>query len=335
MAAGFKQIMTDLKKKIYKPIYLLMGEESYYIDQITNYILENVLKPEEKGFNQSVLYGKDVDASIVDNAARRYPMMANHQVIVVKEAQNMKKIEDLSYYASSPLKSTILVLNYKYKTVDKRKKLIKEIKKNGVVFESKKLYDNQVPSWISNYLSEKKFSIDPKASMILSEFLGSNLSKIANELDKLIISLPAGTQINASHIEKNIGISKDYNNFELQKALGEKDVLKANRIINHFGKNPKDNPMIVTIVVLFNFFSKVLIYHFLTDKSQKNVASVLKVHPFFVRDYETAARRFNPRKTVATISLLREYDLRSKGVGNVSTPPGDLLKELVFKILHQ
>jgi len=330
----FDQIIKDLNNKIYKPIYFLQGDESYYIDLITNYIAESVLAPDERSFNQTILYGKDTDARTIDNAARRFPMMANYQVLIVKEAQELKQIEDLVYYASRPLKSTILVINYKYKTFRANSKLIKEITNNGLVFESKKLYDNQVPEWINKYLAAKGYSIEPKTSVLLTEFLGANLSKVSNELDKLALVLPKGTVITAQQVETHIGISKDYNNFELQNAIIKKEILKANRIADYFNKNPRDNPLVVTITVLFNFFTKILMYHFLQDRTRGNVASVLKVNPYFIADYELAAKRYNPKKTVQIISYLREYDLKSKGVGSISATDGDLLKELIYKILH-
>ncbi|MDA3953035.1 MAG: DNA polymerase III subunit delta [Bacteroidales bacterium] len=330
---NFEQIISDLKNKIYKPIYFLSGDEPYFIDLITKYINDNVLTDAEKSFNQSVLYGKETEMHTVINTAKRYPMMANYQVVIVKEAQNIKNIEDLIHYANTPLKSTVLVINYKYKTLDKRKKLYKALNENCVLFESKKLYDNEVPGWINGYLKNKNRTIDPSAGMLLTEYLGNDLSKIANELDKLIITLPDGEfNITSSHIERNIGISKDYNNFELHKALTQKNVLKANRIVNYFGHNPKDNPFTVTISSLYHFYSKVLSYHFIKDK--RNVAATLKVNPYFVGDYEKAAKNYNPKKTVEIISLLREYDLKSKGFNNVSTTHGELLKELVYRILH-
>lgn len=330
----FEDIIKDLKNKIYKPIYFLYGEEAYFIDQITNYIAHNILDEGEKAFNQIVMYGKDSKVEDIINAAKRFPMMANHQVLIVKEAQNLKQIEKLQFYADQPLNSTILVVNYKNKTFDKRKKVYKSIKKTGVIFESKKLYENQVASWINSYLKQKKYSISPVSSKLLTDFLGTDLSKISNELDKLMITLPENSTITPAHIEKNIGISKDYNVFELQNALGQKNILKANRIITHFANNPKDNPMVMVIISLFNYFSKILYYHYTKDKSQNNIASVLGVNPYFVKDYINAAQKYNTRKTVAIISMLREYDMKSKGYNNVSTTHGDLLKELVFKILH-
>lgn len=330
----FEDIIKDLKNKIYKPIYFLYGEEAYFIDQISDYIADNVLDEAEKAFNQVIMYGKDSKVEDIINAAKRFPMMVNHQVLIVKEAQQLKQIEKLQFYAEQPLASTILVINYKNKTFDKRKKVYKAIKKIGVIFESKKLYENQVASWINNYLKKKKYSISPVSSKLLTDFLGTDLSKISNELDKLMITLPENSSITPDDIEKNIGISKDYNVFELQTALGQKNILKANRIINHFANNPKDNPMVMIIISLFGYFSKILTYHYTKDKSQNNIASVLGVHPYFVKDYISAAKRYNTRKTVAIISMLREYDMKSKGFGNVSTTHGDLLKEMVFKILH-
>jgi DNA polymerase-3 subunit delta len=333
---NFEQIISDLKNKIYKPIYFLSGEEPYFIDLITKYIHDKVLTDAEKSFNQSVMYGKDTEIHTVINAAKRFPMMANHQVVIVKEAQNIKDIEDLIHYAKNPLKSTLLVIAYKYKTLDKRKKLYKTIQETGVLFESKKLYDNEVPGWINAYLKNRNRSIDPGAGMLLTEYLGNDLSKIANELDKLIITLPDNDyNITTTHIERNIGISKDYNNFELHKALTQKNVLKANRIVNYFSHNQKDNPFTMTIATLYHFYSKVLTYHFIKNRNdRKSVAATLKVNPYFIGDYEKAAKQFNPKKTVEIIGMLREYDLKSKGYNNVSTTHGELLKELVYKILH-
>jgi DNA polymerase-3 subunit delta len=330
----YEELIKDLKNKIYKPIYFLQGEEAYYIDQVTDYISKNVLTDAEKTFNQLVLYGKDADVTTIINAARRFPMMANYQVIIVKEAQELKKIEDLLVYIEKPLKSTILVINYKYDTLDKRTKFCKALN-NHVLVEFKKLYENQVPDWVINYLKKGGMTIDAEAAVLLTEFLGNDLSRIAHELEKLMIVLPEGTKmINKLHIERNIGISKDYNNFELQKAIGQKNVMKAFRIVDYFSKNPKASAFPVTISTLFGFFSKLLTYHFITDKSRQAVASSLGINPFFVQEYEQAAKRYNPAKVVAAISYLREYDVKSKGVGAGNIPEGELLRELVFKILH-
>jgi DNA polymerase-3 subunit delta len=330
-----KQLVSDIKNGNLKPIYFLMGEESYYIDKISDFIESTVLAEEEKGFNQMVLYGRDVTIDDIVGNAKRYPMMAEYQVVIVKEAQDLSRtIEKLAAYAQNPQPSTVLVFNYKYKKIDKRKALYKTLKKTGVVYESKKLYENQVADWIRRVLSPKKYAITPKAAQMLVEFLGTDLSKINNELEKLQIILPQGTQITPEHIEENIGISKDYNNFELRKAVGERNVVKAHKIINYFAENPKDNPMVVTVSLLFNFFSQLLHFHGLKDKSPRNVASALKVNPYFVNEYINAARNFPMRKVSMVISTLRDFDVKSKGVGANAVPQGDLLKELLFRILN-
>ena len=329
------KIVSDIKDGNIKPVYFLMGEEPYYIDKISEFIENNILSEEEKGFNQMVLYGRDVTVEDVIDNAKRFPMMAERQVIIVKEAQDLSRtIESFNAYALNPQPSTVLVLCYKYKKIDKRKALYKTIKKSGVVFESPKLYDNQVPEWIKRVLSGKNYQIEPKASLMLVEFLGTNLSKISNELDKLLVVLPAGLTITAKDIEDNIGISKDYNNFELRKAVGERNVLKANQIINYFGQNQKANPMIMTISLLNSFFTQLLIFHSLQDKSKNSAARALKVNPYFISDYVTAARNFPMRKVSQVIGLLREADLKTKGLGANSLPAKDILKELLFKIIH-
>lgn len=312
-----------------------MGEEPYYIDKISDYIEDNVLAEEEKGFNQMVLYGRDISVEDIVSNAKRFPMMAERQVVIVKEAQDLaRQIEKLASYAENPQPSTVLVLNYKYKKIDKRKALYKSIKKTGVVYESKKLYENQVADWIRRVLSGQNYSITPKAAQMLVEFLGTDLSKISNELDKLKIILPKGTEISAEQIELNIGISKDYNNFELRKAIGEKNTLKAFQIVNYFADNPKDNPMVVTVSLLFSFFSQLLQLHGLSDKNPRNVASALKINPYFVNEYILAARNYPMRKVSAIVETLRTFDVKSKGVGANAIPQGDLLKELLVKIFN-
>ncbi len=277
MAVTFEEIISDLRKRIFKPVYFLAGDEPYYIDLITDYIEEKVLTEAEKAFNQVIIYGEDTSVPAIIDTARRFPMMASHQVVIVKEAQSLRKIEDLLFYLEKPLLSTILVLNYKYKTLDKRTKLYKLLDTQCVYFESMRLRDYQVPAWIERYLMTKGIKINPDASSMLTEFLGTDLHKIVNELDKLLITLPEGKPvITSALIEKNIGISKDYNNFELQKAIGEKNILKANMIVHYFANNPKDNPITLTIASLFGLFTKILTYHYLTDKSKNNVAAVLK-----------------------------------------------------------
>lgn len=329
-----RTIVSDIKKGNVKPIYFLMGDEPYYIDKISDYIEETVLDESEKGFNQQVMYGRDVSIEDVVSAAKRYPMMAEKQVLIVKEAQDLSRtIEKLVTYAQNPQPTTVLVLNYKYKKLDKRKKLHKTIAKSGLIFESKKLYENQVADWIRRVLSGKKYQIEPKAAQMLVEFLGTDLSKISNELSKLMLILPKETIINDKHIEENIGISKDFNNFELQKAIGAKDITKANRIINYFVVNPKNNPTVMTISLLNNFFTKLLLFHGLQDKSKSAVSKALGVGFYFIDDYFLAARNYPMRKVAQVIAFLREADIKSKGVGANQTQ-GDILKELIFKILH-
>ena len=328
------KIVSDIKNGNIKPVYFLMGEEPYYIDKISEFIEKNVLSEEEKGFNQMVLYGRDVAIEEISDNAKRFPMMAERQVVIVKEAQDLSRtIEKLVSYVENPQPSTVLVLCYKYKTIDKRKKLYKAIQKLGLVYESKKLYENQVADWIRRVLAGRKYKIENKAALMLVEFLGNDLSKISNELEKLIVILPEESTITALHIEENIGISKDYNNFELRKAVGERDVVKVNRIINYFGQNQRANPIVVTISLLNSLFTQLLIFHSLSDKSKNSVAKALKVNPFFVSDYIAAGKNYPMRKVSQVIALLRDADVKSKGVGaNLSS--GEILKELLFKIIH-
>ncbi|WP_347921943.1 DNA polymerase III subunit delta [Pontimicrobium sp. SW4] len=329
-----KQLVNDIKNGNLRPIYFLMGEEAYYIDKISDFIEDNVLAEEEKGFNQMVLYGRDVTIDDIVGNAKRYPMMAERQVVIVKEAQDLSRsIEKLASYAENPQPTTVLVVNYKYKKIDKRKALYKAINKVGVVYESKKLYENQVADWIRRVLSSKGYSISPKAAQMLVEFLGTDLSKINNELEKLQLVIPKDTQISPELIEENIGISKDYNNFELRKAVGERDVVKVHKIINYFADNPKDNPMVVTVSLLFSFFAQLLHLHGLNDKSPRNIASKLRVNPYFVNEYTNAARNYPMKQVSKVIATLREFDVKSKGVGANAVPQGDLLKELMVRIM--
>jgi DNA polymerase-3 subunit delta len=280
-----------------------------------------------------VLYGRDVSVDDIVSNAKRYPMMADRQVVIVKEAQDLSRtIEKLVDYVNNPQPTTVLVINYKYKKIDKRKGLYKALSKIEAVFESKKLYDNQVPDWIRRVLAGQGYTITPKASQMLVEFLGTDLSKIENELNKLKIVLPKESQITPEAIEENIGISKDYNNFELRKAVGERNMTKAFKIVKYFGDNPKDNPMVVTVSLLFNFFSQLLQYHGLNDKSPRSVASALKINPYFVNEYTSAARNYPMKNVSRAVALLRQFDVKGKGVGANATPQGDLLKELLVKI---
>jgi DNA polymerase-3 subunit delta len=331
---SFEQILGDLKKQIYYPVYFLYGEEPFFIDEISGFIEQHVLNEQEKEFNQTILYGKDVNVPTVISYARRFPMMANYQVLIVKEAQEIDRIEELQSYVDNPLKSTLLVLCYKYGKTDKRKGFYKSLEKNGILFESPRLYENKIPDWIHAWLRDKSCTISQKAAILLTEFLGNDLSKVVNELNKLLINTPPGGEITEEYIEKNIGISKDFNVFELQKALTKKDVLKANQIIRYFGANPKENPLVKVIPLLSAHFSRILTYHYLQDKSKNSVAAALSVNPFFVTDYQLAAKSFPPGKVIRIISLLREYDLKAKGVDNLSATDGELMKELIYKMLH-
>ncbi|RZJ72870.1 DNA polymerase III subunit delta [Flavobacterium sp.] len=324
------KIVNDIKAGNVAPLYFLMGEEPYYIDRICDYIEANVLTEDEKGFNQTVVYGRDVSIEEIIGTAKRYPMMAEKQVVIVKEAQELAKtIDRFESYSENPTPTTVLVMCYKYKTIDKRKSTYKSLKKNAVLFESNKLRDYQIPQWIERVLKGKGFGIEPKASAMLSEFLGTDLGKISNELDKLAIILPKGTTINTKHIEDNIGFSKDFNVFELRKAIGEGNRVKAFQIAKYFSDNPKDNPMVVTTSLVFQFFSQLLQYHGLKDK--KAAASALKINPYFVKDYEVAARNYPMRKVSGIVNVLRDVDVKSKGVG-ASLGIDDLLKEMLTKI---
>ena len=328
-------ILQNLKKKIYHPIYLLQGEEPYFIDQVSNYIEKNVLSEAEKGFNQTIFYGKDTEERTIAHAALRYPMMCDKQVIIVKEAQSLKKIEELGPYAEKPMPSTILVLNYKYKNLDKRTKLYKAIAAKGVVLSTKRLYENQIPAWIENYLKSYNYTIAPQASQILTDSLGNDLGKIANELNKLVIAVKDTNRITPEHVEKNIGISKDYNLFELQDALVSGNILKANQIVNYFGANQQQHPIQMTIAVMFGFYSKLFAIHFLKDKSEKAIQTKMGGSPFYTKKLIAASKKYNPTKLYEIIGILREYDLKSKGMG-ISTlvDSADLQKEMIYKILH-
>ncbi len=331
---SLESIVRDIQKKDVKPIYFLSGDEPYYIDYLSDYIEEHVISEDDKAFNQSVFYGKDVDLQNVINLAKQFPMMGERQLLVVREAQDIKVFDALENYLKHPQSSTVLVFCYKGKSLDKRKTLSKTIDKVGVLFESKKLYENQVPEWVVKYVESKGFKIAPKASVMLTEFLGNELSKITNEVDKLCILLPIGSMISPEVVEKNIGISKDYNIFELNNAIGSKDFDKVMRIVHYFAANPKSNPLVVTLATLHGFFLKVMMYHFAPDKNPETLATLLKVNKFFMKDYQMAARNYPPKKISLIFDLLNTYDLKSKGVNNPSTSDGELLKELVFQMMR-
>lgn len=330
-------ILQDIRERRFKPVYLLMGDESYYIDLICDAIIANALNETERDFNQTILYGADVDDfALVVNAAKRFPMMAERQLIVVKEAQNIKGIDNLSYYLQKPLMSTILVICYKNGTL-RNKKIIAGIESIGVVYESKKLYDNQLPAFINNYVAAKSLSIEPKAVSMLADFVGNDLSRLSGELDKLVISLPEGSmRITPETVERNVGISKDFNNYELLNAIISRNASKVAQIVQYFEHNPKNNPLVVTISVLFNFFSNLMLCYYSPDKSENGIMKELNLRSSFqARDYLAAMRSYNAFKCIDIIALLRQYDARSKGIGSgASSNDGDLLKELVFKILY-
>lgn len=332
-------VIKDLKNGQYAPVYFLQGEESFYIDQISDYVESHALEESQRSFNQVVMYGKDHPVNAVITNARRFPMMSERQVVIVKEAQNLQDLNKepgqklLLDYIQNPLPSTILVICHKYKSIDKRKALGKKLDKHTVLVDTKKLYDNQVPDWVSGYVQGKGFSIDPKATQMFADYIGNDLERLSNEIDKVLINFQEKITINPEIVQKYVGISKEYNVFELQKALQNKDVLKANRIINYFGANSKKNPIIPIIAMLYGFYSKLLLVHTAKDKSQGSLASTLRVNPYFVKDYLMAVRAYSLPQTINCIHYIKEADLRSKGVGYSHTE-GELLKELVFKLIH-
>ena len=328
------KIVNDIKSKNYKPIYFLCGEETYYIDRISDLIESSVLTEDEKSFNQVVLYGRDTTVEEIVSTAKRFPMMADYQVVIVKEAQNLSKtFEKFESYALNPQLTTILVFAYRDKP-DGRKKIFKTIKDKGVWFESKKLYDNQVPDWIVKVLKGQNYGIEPKAAAMLAEFLGTDLAKINNELEKLKIVFPEGHIFTPKNIEENIGFSKDYNVFELKSALATRNQQKAYTIIHNFAANPKDNPIVVVSGQMFAFFAQLLQYHGLKDKSKFNAAKALGVYPFFMDEYATASKNYPMRKVSQIIEIIRDMDVKSKGVGSGSMKEADILKELVYKIFN-
>lgn len=328
------KIVNDIKSKNYKPIYFLCGEETYYIDRISDLIEKSVLTEDEKSFNQVVLYGRDTTVEEIVSTAKRFPMMADFQVVIVKEAQNLSKTFDkFESYALNPQLTTILVFAYRDKP-DGRKKIFKTIKDKGVWFESKKLYDNQVPDWIVKVLKGQNYGIEPKAAAMLAEFLGTDLAKINNELEKLKIVFPEGHIFTPKNIEENIGFSKDYNVFELKSALATRNQQKAYTIIHNFAANPKDNPIVVVSGQMFAFFAQLLQYHGLKDKSKFNAAKALGVNPFFMDEYATASKNYPMRKVSQIIEIIRDMDVKSKGVGSGSMKEDDMLKELVYKIFN-
>jgi len=332
----FDQIIQNLQAKKYYPIYFLQGErEPYFVDLIAEQIEKNVLQEHEKSFNQRIIYGKDLQADELIGLAKSYPMAAEHKVIIVREAQDFaKQLPKMAQYFKNPQPSTILVFCFKYKKVDKRTSFFKSLKQNAIFYESKPVYDNQMPQWINKRLQNQGFTIDPKASQMLVDFLGNDLSKVDNELMKLMQLVDKGQKITPDIIEKNIGISKDFNNFELTNALGRKDEFKAQQIVQYFASNPKNNPLLLTLGQLFNYFSNLIIYHSLEDKSKSTVAKKLGINPYFVGEVSQAARKYSIKQAVNAIQVIKNTDAQLKGIKASQIPEKDLLKILVVKIVR-
>jgi DNA polymerase-3 subunit delta len=333
----FQEICKDIKNRKFAPVYFLMGEEPFFIDQVTDLLIEQVVPETERDFNQVILYGSDTNAVNIIETARRFPMMSEYQLVVVREAQQVRDIDLLAHYVKNPMRSTVLVINYKYKTIDKKKPLAATIDKMGVLFDSKKIQDHKMPTFIGSFLKERSIDIDPKAAQMLSDFLGNDLSRLSKELDKLAILLTDDKhkKITPELVEQNIGISKEYNNYELLKAITSKDILKAYRIIQYFENNPKNNPLYSTLPILFNYFSNLLICQYSKERSENGIMNTLGLrYAFQAKDYINGLKCFSPMKVFNLISDIRTTDARSKGVDNVSTTDSELLKELLYKILH-
>jgi len=340
MANTPQQILNQLKGQEYQPVYFLQGDEPYYIDMISDYIEQHVLSEAEKGFNQMIMYGKDSSVPAVLSNAKRFPMMAPRQVVIVKEAQELPDINRqdsqklLIDYLNQPLPSTVLVFCHKYKTLDGRKALAKAVAKQATLVDCKKMYDNQIAGWILDFVQNEGYQIEPQTAQLLSDYIGNNLERLNSEIKKVMINLPTGGTINSDLVQKYVGISKDFNVFELQKALTHKDNLKAQQIVQYFGANPKLNPVIPIIAVLFGFFSKLLLIHYSKHHSERSLAQELRIRPFFMKEYLQAARNFTKEKVVQNIHHLRIADLQVKGVGSAHGDHGEILKELIFKLMH-
>jgi len=340
MASTPEAVLEQLQQRKFAPVYFLQGDEPFYIDQISDCIEKNALSEADKGFNQVVMYGKDVDMATILGNARRFPMMAERTVVIVKEAQSVLDIEKengqkmLETYLQNPLPSTILVFCYKLKMLDGRKSLSKTIDKKAVLVTTKKLYDNQIPTWISNYVKAKGYKIGPKATQMLSDYIGSDLSRIANEIDKILVNLGAGGTIDEDLVQRNVGISKEYNIFELQTAIIARNVLKANQIVQYFEANPKAAPAIPNITILFSFFSKVLLYQYLKSKQLATDSRSVGVSDYALKNIQQAAQGFSASQVRAMISYLRQADLQAKGIEGGNMNDGEVMKELVFRLLH-
>ena len=333
----FQSIIHDLKSRKFSPIYVLMGDESYYIDQISDYIATHVLSPEERDFNQTVCFGSDVNAIQVTDMARRYPMMSEYQVIIVKEAQNIRSLDALEKYLKNPVKSTILVWCHKNGKIDARKKVVGLAQTVGVVFESQKLRDYQLLEFIQNYLKQKKVSIDPKSCQMIADHIGADLNRLTSELDKVLISLPSDNlRVTPEIVEEQIGVSKDFNAFELRNAIVQRDVFKANQIIKYFDNNPKAGSLYSFLPLLFSYFQNLMIAYYAPQKNtEQGIATALDLRSSWgAKDFLIGLKNYSARKTMDIISKIRDTDAKSKGLDNPNTGVGDLMKELIFFILH-
>jgi DNA polymerase-3 subunit delta len=330
----YKQLLSSIKNKDFKPVYILHGEEPYFIDKIAEAIEESALEEHERDFNQTIVYGRDADILSIISELKGYPMMAERRLVVIREAQDFKQVEQLETYVENFLETTILVVCYKYKAIDARKKFLKESSKKGVVFKSEKIREYQLPDWIVSYLKVKGFMISSKATMLLAENVGNDLSRLVNEIDKLSHLVEKGTTINEVHIEENIGISKDYNVYELTNALAKLDISKANKIVHYFNQNPKAADLTNVVSILFKFFTQLMRVHFAQNKSREFIANALKVHSFVAGELIQAAAKFAPKKIAANIEILYEFDLKSKGLNSNNVPQGELMQELTYRLLH-
>lgn len=333
----YESILSDLSEGKFAPLYILMGEESYFIDKITDFIAQNALREEERDFNQTVCFGSDVSAAAVADMARRYPMMAERQVVIVKEAQNIKQWDQLEQYFEKPQPTTVLVIAYKNGTIDGRKKTLTKAQNAGaVIFESKKLYERDLPVFIVDYLKRHQATIDHKSCQMIAEHIGSDLSRLTSELDKVCLSMPEGSRhITPEVVEEQIGVSKDFNGFEFRSAIANRDILKANQILKYFDSNPKSGGPFMLIPLLFNFFQNLMLAHYAPQKTDSGVAQFLDLrNAWGAKEYMTGLRNYSGMKTMQIIQKIRETDAKSKGLDNPNTPVGDLMKELVFFILH-
>lgn len=334
----YESVMHDLKERKFKPIYYLMGDEPYFIDKISDWIADNVLQPEERDFNQTVLFGSDVNASQIADAARRYPMMAERQVVIVKEAQNIKNTEPIERYLKNPMASTVLVMCHKNGTIDgRRREYVKTIQQTGVLFESKKLRERDLPSFIERYLKAKNATIEPKAIQMIADSIGADLSRLTGEMDKVLLSLSEqDRRVTPQVVEDQIGVSKDFNAFELRDAIVNRNIFKANQIVKYFDDNPKAGSIYSFLPMLFNYFQNLMIAYYSPQKgSQEALAAWLELRsPWAARDYMTGMRNYTGMKVMQIIAKIREMDAKSKGLDNPNTPPGELMKELLFFVFH-